>query len=110
MNCDHNCTPINIGNPQEFTIKEFADIILGKIAPGMAIKHLPPTQDDPKKRRPDITRAGEMLNWAPRMDVRDGIEKTILYFKHELALAKPEDAAAPTIWVPEMVDRLPARK
>lgn len=86
MNCDHNATPINLGNPQEFTVGKFAELIVDMVAPGTQIIKLPATKDDPKQRRPDITRAAKLLNWKPKVDVKVGLARAIEYFKGELGV------------------------
>jgi dTDP-glucose 4,6-dehydratase len=73
--------PVNIGNPEEHTILEFAEIIL-KITGSrskIAFKELP--VDDPKQRRPDITKAKNLLNWEPQVSLEAGLKETIKYFK-----------------------------
>ncbi len=73
--------PVNLGNPGEFTILELAEEVLKQI-PGksrLVFKDLP--QDDPKQRRPDITRAGELLGWQPRIPLREGLERVIAYYR-----------------------------
>ena len=73
--------PVNIGNPEEFTILELAEKIL-KIIGGKSkiiFKTLP--QDDPKQRQPDISLAREALSWEPKIDLNAGLEKTISYFR-----------------------------
>jgi dTDP-glucose 4,6-dehydratase len=73
--------PVNIGNPEEHTILEFAEIIL-KITGSrskIVFKELP--VDDPKQRRPDITKAKKLLNWEPRVSLEAGLKETIKYFK-----------------------------
>jgi UDP-glucuronate decarboxylase len=109
MNSDesNDARPCNIGNPDEYTVKEFAEMIQGMVNPNSQILYKPATQDDPKKRRPDITRAGKQLNWKPIVDVTTGIQKTIHYFKFEQGLAKEGDKSPPLIWMPEIVDKLP---
>ncbi len=76
--------PVNVGNPNEFTIMEFAKIVLeltgGKSR--IALKPLP--QDDPKQRRPDITQAKAKLGWEPKVSLREGLAKTIEWFKNNL--------------------------
>lgn len=76
--------PVNIGNPNELTILELAETInkLLKNQAGVVFKPLP--QDDPQKRRPDITRAKEILNWEPKVSLSDGLLKTFEYFQGEL--------------------------
>jgi len=87
---------------------QFAEHIRALIRPDAAIIHEPATMDDPKQRRPDITRAGALLRWAPRTPVSEGIARTILYFKHELGCATEADPAPPTVWMPPIADVLPA--
>ncbi|KAI8051122.1 hypothetical protein BDF22DRAFT_744727 [Syncephalis plumigaleata] len=73
--------PVNLGNPQEYTIKEFAEMIRDQVNDQVEIKALPPTEDDPQKRRPDIHLAAEQLGWQPRFTVQQGIEETVTYFR-----------------------------
>ena len=83
--------PINLGNPQEFTIEEFAQLSFDLVSEvkqlGDAIKpkliYLPPVTDDPPKRRPDITRAKERLGWEPKWKVRDGMLETSKYTNYQ---------------------------
>ena len=76
---------LNIGNPNEFTIKELADMTL-KLLPESKSKivYQPLPRDDPKRRRPDITLAKELLNWGPVTALSDGLPKTIAYFRELL--------------------------
>ena len=76
---DHN--PTNIGNPAEYTVRELADLIMELTGTSSVIKHEPLPQDDPKQRRPDITRARRMLGWEPTVPVREGVARTIEYFR-----------------------------
>lgn len=73
--------PINIGNPTEITIKEFAEEIKSLMNSPVNIVYKPLPQDDPKQRRPDISRAKTVLNWQPLIDRTEGLKKTIDYFK-----------------------------
>ena len=73
--------PINIGNPNEFTIKELAQIILTKINSSSKIIYLPLPQDDPLQRNPVIDKAKSKLNWSPKIDLNQGLEATINYFR-----------------------------
>lgn len=79
--------PVNIGNPEEFTVKEFALLVKELTGSNSTIKILPATKDDPKQRRPDITTAKKQLGWSPKVPVRVGLMKTIEYFRRELALS-----------------------
>jgi dTDP-glucose 4,6-dehydratase len=77
--------PVNIGNPSEFTIAEFAQIvneITGNKA-GVVYRDLR-TKDDPQVRQPDITKARRILNWEPKVSLREGLEQTIPWFRQEL--------------------------
>lgn len=74
--------PVNIGNPQEITVLEFAREILALVGNEKAyIDYRPLPEDDPKQRRPDITKASQILGWAPRYDRAEGLKKTFAYFK-----------------------------
>ena len=78
--------PINIGNPDEFTISELAQTILEETESSSGIKTLPLPEDDPKVRQPDIMIASEILGWQPAIGLREGIRKTIPFFKEQLEL------------------------
>jgi dTDP-glucose 4,6-dehydratase len=73
--------PVNIGNPEEWTILECAREILAATGAGTGILFKPLPQDDPTRRRPDITRAKELLGWEPMIQLRHGLEKSLEYFK-----------------------------
>ncbi len=73
--------PVNIGNPAEMTIKDFAETILELIDTESTISYHPLPEDDPKQRRPDITRAREILGWEPKVLLRDGLARTLKYFQ-----------------------------
>lgn len=76
--------PVNIGNPGEFTIKELAENVLELTGSKSEITYLPPAEADPKQRKPDISLAKEVLNWEPKTQLREGLVKTIAYFKSVL--------------------------
>lgn len=73
--------PVNIGNPNEMTIKQFAEEIIKITGSKSTIDYRNLPVDDPKQRRPDITRARELLKWEPKVSLEDGLTKTINYFK-----------------------------
>ncbi len=73
--------PINLGNPNEMTIHKLANKIKSKIDNNLNIIHKPLPNDDPKQRKPDITKAKEILNWEPKFDLDNGLDSTIEYFK-----------------------------
>lgn len=76
--------PVNIGNPGEFTIRQLAELVLQKIPTGSKLVQRPLPADDPTQRKPDITLAGKMLNWAPTVPLSEGLDKTIAYFRSKL--------------------------
>jgi dTDP-glucose 4,6-dehydratase len=73
--------PVNIGNPDEITIKEFADEIIALTQTKQKVVYVPLPQDDPKQRKPDITKAKEILGWTPKVDRKEGLKITLDYFK-----------------------------
>lgn len=79
--------PINLGNPGEFTIAELADLVLELTNSKSEIKRLPLPSDDPTQRCPDISRAQSTLGWEPKIQLREGLERTIAYFDNLLKRA-----------------------
>ena len=77
--------PVNLGNPGEFTMKELADAVIDVTGSKSTIEHKPLPQDDPKQRQPDISLAKKELGWEPTIQLREGLEKTIEYFRGVLA-------------------------
>ena len=73
--------PINIGNPKEFSILELAALVIELTGSRSRIVHRPRPQDDPRQRRPDISKAHDVLGWAPQTALRDGLIRTIAYFE-----------------------------
>jgi dTDP-glucose 4,6-dehydratase len=76
--------PVNIGNPAEMTVLEFARAIIRATRSRSKIAFRPLPQDDPRQRRPDITRARKLLRWAPRVPLSEGLAKTIEYFRRKV--------------------------
>ena len=74
--------PVNIGNPEEYSIKEIAHIIISLMNSKSSIMHKEFLLDDPKRRKPDISLAKELLGWSPKIGIKDGLERTIVYFKN----------------------------
>lgn len=72
--------PVNVGNPNEFTIKELAEQVIAQTGSKSRIIALPLPSDDPKQRQPDITLAKKELGWSPKIELKQGLEKTIAYF------------------------------
>ena len=87
--------PVNLGNPEEYTIMEMARKILQLIDTPSPITHRPLPPDDPGRRRPDITRARELLNWQPTVSLEDGLKETIPYFVEKLTQENYRVVAAP---------------
>ena len=73
--------PVNIGNPHELTMLQFAEEIIAATGSKSKIVHKPLPQDDPKQRRPDITRAQTLLKWEPKVPLAEGLKSTIEYFR-----------------------------
>jgi UDP-glucuronate decarboxylase len=74
--------PVNIGNPNEFTIRELAEAVLAKVGGSSRLVFNPLPQDDPKQRRPDIGLAKKELGWEPQVQLDEGLDKTIHYFRN----------------------------
>jgi dTDP-glucose 4,6-dehydratase len=76
--------PVNIGNPTEMTMLQFAEEIVRVTKSKSKIVFKPLPQDDPKQRRPDITKAKKILGWSPKVSLKDGLEHTISYFSKKV--------------------------
>ena len=82
MNADDSVTgPINMGNPGEYTIKELAELTVELTGSSSKLIHQPLPPDDPTRRQPDITLAKQLLDWEPKVPLREGLQKTIDWFK-----------------------------
>mmetsp|Transcript_3026 Transcript_3026/g.5133 ORF Transcript_3026/g.5133 Transcript_3026/m.5133 type:complete len:435 (-) Transcript_3026:36-1340(-) len=92
--------PVNIGNPDEFTIAQFADTIVELTGSKSKIIKLKSTKDDPARRKPDISLAKEVLGWEPKVHVQEGLRHTIEYFKAELAKSGPLSPIKPKELIP----------
>eukprot|EP01063_Lacrimia_lanifica_P001004 TRINITY_DN1047_c0_g2_i5.p1 TRINITY_DN1047_c0_g2~~TRINITY_DN1047_c0_g2_i5.p1 ORF type:complete len:404 (+),score=191.70 TRINITY_DN1047_c0_g2_i5:158-1369(+) len=77
-------TPINVGNPDEYTVKEFATLIKELTKSASEIQHLEASKDDPAQRKPDIEKAMKEVGWSPKVSVREGLLRTIVYFREQL--------------------------
>jgi dTDP-glucose 4,6-dehydratase len=82
--------PVNIGNPSEFTILQCAQLVLKVTGSSSQIRYEPLPQDDPKQRRPDITKARQLLGWEPKIDLETGLRLSLEYFRTAVA----QDTAA----------------
>lgn len=90
--------PINLGNPDEYTILDFAQIIKKLVGGASEVIHRPAVQDDPHRRKPDITRAKKHLKWQPQVAMMTGINKTIEYFRNELNRKRHSER---NVWLPD---------
>ena len=86
MEQDETVGPINIGNPNEFTIKELAETVLKKVHSNSSIIKMPLPADDPMQRKPDISLAQKVLGWEPKIQLEEGLDRTIPYFKELLGV------------------------
>ncbi|GAB5363115.1 hypothetical protein AAMO2058_000855600, partial [Amorphochlora amoebiformis] len=77
-------SPVNLGNPDEYSILDFAKLIIELIGSSSKIKFLPASKDDPTRRKPDISFAKKHIGWQPAITVRQGLKKTIDYFREQL--------------------------
>lgn len=77
--------PVNLGNPGEFTMLELAELVLELTGSGSSLEHRPLPQDDPKQRQPNIDKAKSLLKWEPTVALKDGLAKTIEYFRTKVA-------------------------
>ena len=89
---DEAVGPVNLGNPEEFTIRQLAEIVVEITGSASKIVHRPLPTDDPKQRQPDISKAQELLEWRPTVPLREGLTKTAAYFEDLLA-KEPATAA-----------------
>jgi nucleoside-diphosphate-sugar epimerase len=87
--------PVNIGNPVEYSVSEVARMVIELSGSRSEISHQPLPEDDPRQRRPDITRARESLGWEPQTDAREGLLKTLTWFASPAkSQARPEASPA----------------
>lgn len=83
MNSNYS-KPVNLGNPEEHSVMEFARIIKNLVGGESRIEKRPAMQDDPQRRKPDITKARKYLNWQPKVPMIVGLNRTVAYFRNEL--------------------------
>ena len=83
--------PVNIGNPDEYTVGQLAERVQALVDPGVGVRYLPLPTDDPKVRKPDITRARAILGWEPTVSLEEGLASTVAYFRslHEQGALRP---------------------
>jgi UDP-glucuronate decarboxylase len=85
MNCEDFTGPVNLGNPGEFTILQLAEAVIRQTGSSSKIVYEPLPSDDPLQRKPDISLAREKLDWEPKVNLEEGLERTIAYFREVLA-------------------------
>ena len=86
--------PVNLGNPVEMTVNELLDMVIEVTGTSPEVTYLPLPTDDPRRRRPDISRAKELLGWSPTVPLRDGLEQTSRWFAEEVAAPAARERAA----------------
>src|SRR5205085_11465452 len=90
--------PVNLGNPNELTVRELADMVVAMTGADSRITYQPLPIDDPRRRKPDISRATELLGWSPAVDLTTGLEATIQWFEKETnRIAAPMYVDAPML-------------
>jgi UDP-glucuronate decarboxylase len=85
MNLDDFHEPVNLGNPNEFTIKQLATEVMDACGSKSDLVYMPLPEDDPRQRQPDITRAQNLLGWTPTIELREGLKATTAYFRETLS-------------------------
>lgn len=86
MNQEETVGPVNIGNPNEFTIRELAEAVMKKVQSNASLIEMPLPEDDPSQRKPDITLAQKVLGWNPEIQLEEGLDRTIPYFQELLGV------------------------
>ena len=76
----------NVGNPDERTVLELASLVVEFTGGKASIEHLPPRDEDPQRRCPDISRMREMAHWEPKIGLREGVQRTIAHYREQLGL------------------------
>jgi UDP-glucuronate decarboxylase len=90
--------PVNLGNPHEFTMKELAHKVVLHTGSKVPVEHRPLPADDPRQRKPEIGLAREMLHWQPRVELDEGLARTVAYFRERVEeLRAPAGQAAALI-------------
>jgi UDP-glucuronate decarboxylase len=92
MNVEEVHDPVNLGNAGEFTIRELADEVASACGTPIQLEYLPLPQDDPQQRRPDTSRAQQLLDWSPKIQLREGLKQTVNYFAQRIG--KPASGKA----------------
>lgn len=93
MECEPDPGPVNLGNPEELTVSELAELVRSSTGSSSRLEHRPLPSDDPVRRRPDISKARQLLGWWPQIPVRDGLRATVEHFRRLLQPASDRSAA-----------------
>jgi UDP-glucuronate decarboxylase len=95
MNSEDGFTgPVNLGNPDEFTIAQLAERVTALAGGNLQIRHMPLPEDDPRQRQPDISLARDKLGWRPSVALAEGLTMTFAYFRELLDPSSPQPVAA----------------
>src|SRR5690606_16174901 len=86
--------PVNLGNPTELSVSELVEVVLDLTGSSSEVIYRPLPIDDPRRRRPDIARAAEVLDWRPETPLEEGLRRTIDWFDGQRLAARPADVAA----------------
>ena len=81
MDQEESTGPINLGNPDEISIRRLAELVLELVGSGSSIVKMPLPKDDPRRRQPDVSLARSILGWLPKVPLKEGLERTIAYFR-----------------------------
>ena len=104
MDQDDDIGPINLGNPGEFSMLELAEEVLLATGSTSVIKHEPLPEDDPKQRRPDITKARGLIDWEPQVPLAEGLDRTVAYYRSLRSRQSSDVVAAEAVcqWEPSL--------
>jgi UDP-glucuronate decarboxylase len=90
--------PVNLGNPNELKVRELVDLVIAMTGTTSRVVHRPLPEDDPRRRKPDISRAMQLLDWSPTVGLEEGLEATIAWFEDERnRVAQPMYVDAPAV-------------
>ena len=87
--------PVNLGNPDERSIRELADLVLELVPSASGLEYHPLPEDDPQQRRPDITLAHTLLDWSPQISLKQGLRRTIAHYQSVLEQTEAQAESPP---------------
>jgi nucleoside-diphosphate-sugar epimerase len=94
MNLNNWHEPVNLGNANEFTVKQLAEEVARVCGCALRVRHAPLPQDDPLQRQPNIQRARELLGWQPTVQLHEGLERTVAYFAKRIPKQQSQSVAS----------------